>query len=161
MKRLKFLIVFLIFTGFTARADLLTPFTDVVLKSVEPGKEYILKGPNNKSFMVKNTSNSKIKVEIKVGKPAKSDLKEDYKKIPDTDWISLKDKNLTVGPGEWNQTEIVLKVPDEKKYFGNRYQAYIQTRTAEGKIRAGLRSRILFTVGERKGIFKRIFWFLR
>lgn len=161
MKLLKLLAAVLVLAVNTASPGLLTPFTESILNSVEPGVDYVLTGPREVKLMVKNTSGSQVKVKVGVVKPAKNELKEDYKQIPDIDWITVKDKFLNIEPGQWGQTEAILRVPKEKKYYGKSYQAYIHTQTTKGKIRAGLKSRVLFTVKERRGFFKKIFWFLK
>ncbi len=161
LTKIKLIIIGVLFLAQGAFAGLLTPFTECRLDSVKPGEEYMLTGRNEAPLMIKNTSDTEVRVRIRAVKPPVGELKKNYEQIPDINWISIKDEYLTVGPGQWGRTEAVLRVPGGRTHSGKRYQAYIHTVTTKGRIRAGLESRVLFSVEERKGFFRRIFRFLR
>lgn len=136
---------------------ILTPFTECRLENVMPGKSYVIKSVNNKPLKIKNTGNTEVIVKIEVLRPSRNDLKDNYKQIPDVSWVSIEEDSLKILPGSWGQAKVFIKVPKNKAYYGNKYQAYLLIKTeGEGRIQAGLKSRILFTVEKKKGVIKRI-----
>jgi len=145
----------------SASVGLSSPFTECVLDSVEPGREYFLTTPRGVPYIIKNISDSQIGVEIIVSRPVESELRNGYSRIPDTGWITVRQRELTLEPGEWKQIEVVLKVPAGREHRGKSYQANISAGTTGGLVRPAVGSSVLFTVSERKGFFRRIFWFLR
>ena len=140
--------------------EMLTPFTEAVLKDVEPGVEYKLKGPRGVEYKIKNKSDIDLVLHMEVIKEVYGMQREGYEVIPDTSWIRIKDDTLTVKKGEWAQTEIFLKVPEDEDHYGKSYQAYISAQHRETMIWPGISSYVLFTVKEKKSFLRRIFWFL-
>lgn len=134
---------------------ILTPFTECRIDNIVQGREHLLNMP----LKVKNTGSSSIEIEVEVIKPSLSELKEDYNQIPDVRWITTEKSSWTIEAGKWIETDVFIEVPKDKRWCGNKYQAYLLTKTVGGggRIQAGLKSRILFSVKERKGFFKRIF----
>lgn len=140
---------------------ILTPFTECRIDNIVQGEKYLLNMP----LKVKNTDSSSIEIEVEVIKPSLSELKEDYNQIPDIRWITIEKSSFTIEAGKWIETNVFIEVPKDKRrkfrcqWRGNKYQAYLLTKTVGGggRIQAGLKSRILFSVKERKGFFKRIF----
>ncbi|MFC2061089.1 hypothetical protein ACFLUV_01100 [Elusimicrobiota bacterium] len=152
------LLVFLLCAANVWGMGILSPFTECKLNDIEPGKKYSIKETTRKTVKIKNTGKEEIKVVVKAVKPSGEELKEGYMVIPDTGWVLPEKENITIGPGEWGETDLFISIPKDKKYCGNSYQAYISMETAgSGRIQAGLKSPLLLSVEEYKpGIFKKI-----
>ncbi len=138
---------------------ILTPFTEQRVENIKLGKKYLIK-----PLKVKNTGKDKVKVKVEVLKPSLSELKEDYEQISDISWIIIEKTTFTIKSEEWAKTDIFIRIPKNKLYYGKKYQVWLLTQTVSktGLIQAGLKSRLLFSTARKKGFFKRIFgWILK
>jgi hypothetical protein len=123
------------------------------MENIEPGRQYAVR-----PLKVKNTGEQDIRIEIEAIKPQDNELKDGYSRIPDVGWITLEKDDFVIEPDSWAQTNVLIKVPKDKRYYGKKYQAYILTKTkSRGRIQAGLKSRILFSVKKKKGGIRSLF----
>ena len=131
-------------------AGISTTFAEVILKDLEIGRSYSTKGIAHMPLCVMNTGGETIDLKIDVLIPQPADLKKGYEAIPDVSWIRLeKDFFSDLAPGEQAVTDVILTIPDDKKYAGKKYQVYLRSHTVGKKglaIAVGLRSRLLFTM---------------
>ena len=129
-----------------------TTFVQAKVENLEPGKEYSITDLT-KSLVIKNTT-SKITTDIEISpENAKEyNLIDGYEPLPDISWIKVKKSYFKdVGPGEKVETEVTISIPDNKAYYGKKYQAYLYSHTAgKGTFRMGLMSRLLIHTKEYK-----------
>jgi len=130
-----------------------TGFTEVVVQDLNVGKNYMIGKKVNQKLRVRNRGENSIELKMEVLVPSRSDLKEGYEPIPDTSWIELEKDYFFVEPSKSAETDVVITVPNDKKYLGKKYQAYIWSHTVgKGKlpIALGLKSRLLLEISEKE-----------
>lgn len=150
-------LIFLICFSGALGMGILTPFIECKMDNLKPGKRYSTARMRNMPLKVKNAGENEVRVKIEVLKPAKGELRQGYEQIPDVSWISMEKDSFNLKPGSYDQTDVFVEVPKKKEYYGKKYQAFLLIGTAGGgRIQAGLKSLILFSVQEKKGVFRRI-----
>ncbi len=150
-----FCILFLTGTLFGQMHSLGVKFSDVILSGMKPGMVYSLKKEEGIPFTVINHTKKKADVEVTIGKPIKSQMKENYEPIPDVSWISVFPSRFSLGQNEEMDCDIIISIPPDEKYANRHFQAMIHTESA-GKpggrgisISMALESRIRFSTGPR------------
>ena len=130
-----------------------TTFTEVVVRNLSIGKNYVIGQKIGRQLRVRNKSEDPIELKMEVLVPSKSELKEGYEPIPDASWIELEKDYFSVEPSKFALTDVIITVPSDKKYLGKKYQAYIWSHTVgKGKlpIALGLKSRLLLEISEKE-----------
>jgi len=100
-----------------------------------------------------NRGKNPIKLRMEVLVPSLSELKEGYEPIPDASWVELEKDYFFVEPSKYAVTDIIITVPNDKKYLGKKYQVYIWSQTVGGgqlPIALGLKSRLLLETSEKE-----------
>ena len=124
-------------------------FVEERLENLKPGRSYSVKEMAGKALSIINTTdNVTVDIAIEAEKPVAHNLVKGYEPIPDLSWIKIKKNYFSgVGPKESAETDIIIKVPPNKKHYGKKYQVYIYSHTAgQASFRIGLMSRILLEV---------------
>ena len=128
-----------------------TRFVEVKLEDMELGKTYSVKEEINRPLVVVNTTEDKtIDIEIEPEAPVEYNLVQGYEPIPDLSWIEIEKSYFeNVGPNEYAETDIIITIPEDKKYYGKKYQVYIYSHTAsKATFRMGIMSRIFLHIGK-------------
>jgi hypothetical protein len=130
-----------------------TPFVNVELRSVVPGRALHIRDSEGHRLRVKNLGVSPVRVSIDVLIPQPSQLSPGARVIPDVKWIQAEPRVLELGAHEEKEADLVLKVPQDKTFRGGYFQAMIWSHgipsTAEGMtISAGLLSKVRFRIKE-------------
>ena len=133
-----------------------TTFSSVLIENLKIGKSYSLLKTVNLPLKIKSTYNRNIKIKITVLKPYKDELKKGFEIIPDTLWIKIKNDLLTIKPKGSAFTDVIIKIPYDKKYLGKKFQVMIWSRTTGKGIGCGLKSRLLFTIVPLKKTKKKV-----
>jgi len=155
-------------------AGLSTPFADVYLDNLRIGETYNLTERFNLPFRVYYKANSPGEIWVRVEQPPANEVPPPYEVIPDTSWIRLSKYRYLVLPYEEAVGDVIISIPDDEKYLGKKYQAYLRI-SAEpprdlslGKgigmsILPGLLARMRFSIApkplteeEKKKIFQRV-----
>ena len=103
----------------------------------------------NLPLAVENTGDKNVNLKIDVLPPNKDELKEGYEPLPDSSWIKIAKDLFEVEPKGMAVTDVIISIPDDERYLGKRYQAWIWSHTVgPGMIGVGLKSRILFSIAE-------------
>lgn len=123
-----------------------TTFGEVKVENLKIGKEYSLEEVAKFPLIVNNTSDEVLELKVEVLYPKPKELKEDFEPIPDISWITLEKEEFTLKPQEEAKTDVIIRIPDDKKYLGKRYQVYIWSHTVGRSLGVGLKSRLLFTI---------------
>lgn len=141
-----FLSIIFVVSNTLIAGGLSTTFVEVRLKNIVPGRTYSVEKETGMQLVINNTTETKkVDIAIEAEKPVDYNLVPGYEPIPDLKWVVIK-KNYfkDVGPNQHAYTDILIKIPRDKKFANKKYQVYIYSHTA-GKetIRMGLMSRIL------------------
>jgi hypothetical protein len=135
--------------GYLYAGGLSSYFVETKLENLKPGRTYSVKNMTGKSLVVVNTTdNMTVDLAIEPEKPVDYNLVPGYEPIPNLSWVKI-EKNYfkKVGPKQSIDTDIVLTIPPNKKYYGKKYQVYIYSHTTgPGTFRVGLMGRILFNI---------------
>lgn len=143
--------------GLVYALGLSTNFGEVLLDNLQPGKTYSTKNIINMPLRIVNTDKTAtdLKIEILIPKNEPANLKEGFEPIPDSRWIRLEKEHFeNVRPGEIAETDVIITIPESSFYAGKKYQVYFYSHTISKSgttIAVGLRSRLLFTVRQKKG----------
>ena len=79
-------------------------------------------------IMVKNDSDSVRSYTLRAVKPEDIDikLKEGFKLVPSTNWVSFERKRITVGPGEWKQVKLFIEIPEKRENYNKKWEFYLE-----------------------------------
>ncbi|MBU1077401.1 MAG: hypothetical protein KKH98_08925 [Spirochaetes bacterium] len=127
-----------------------TSFAEVLLENLHIGKSYNIGKIANFPIEVFNTSPKRIQLTIKPVMPDK--VKSGFEPIPDLGWITLSKTDFILDPDGSAKSDIIITIPDNKKYLGGKYEVNILSsgsklgRKGMFGFEAALRSRLLFTV---------------
>ena len=131
-----------------------TPFVSVSAPGVVPGKEYSLKKHGLRTLKIYNKSAGPVTVKVAV-LPEK--LKKDYDSVRDVSWIEIKKPSLKIPAGSFAETDIAIKVPEMKNFYGRKFSAVIMSAASGGgNLSAGLRSKLFFTTARKKSLWQKI-----
>lgn len=128
-------------------AGLSTGFSEVMLENLELGKVYSTKEVAGLPLAVVNTGDEAVDLKIELLLPQESELKEGFEPIPDLSWVKLEAIEFKgVEPQDAATTDVIISIPDDKKYQGKKYQVFIWSHTVGRMIGVGLKSKLLFTI---------------
>ena len=150
-KYIRLIIIFLIL-GFCVihkleASGLSTGFSEVTLENLETGHVYRTKETANLPLVVVNTGNLPIDLKIELILPQPAELKEGYEPIPDLSWIKFEQADFKeVKLNDSAISDVIIAIPNDKKYQGKKYQVFIWSHTTGTKIGLGLKSKLLFTI---------------
>jgi hypothetical protein len=155
-------------------AGLSTPFADVYLDNLRIGETYNLTERFNLPFRVYYKAGSPGEIWVRVEQPPANEVPPPYEVIPDTSWIRLSKYTYLVLPFEEAVGDVIISIPNDEKYLGKKYQAYLRI-SAESprnlpigkgigmEILPGLLARIRFSIApkplteeEKKKIFQQV-----
>ena len=126
-----------------------TPFIEVNLGCLEPGGTFSVVERRRIPLSVTNVGDEPVQLVIEVVRPSLKELRQGYEAIPDINWIRFQQDRFVVGPGKNAITNVFITVPDDERYVGHKYQAWLWSHTPPGGgITAGLRSLLLFSICE-------------
>lgn len=127
-----------------------THLGEVVVENLQVGQMYSLAELANLSLRVTNTSDYRVGLRMDVLIPDEVELKHEARPIPDMSWINLTCDSFTLDAGQDAVADIIIRIPDEDRHLGKRFQFMIWSHTVpttEGGmyLATGLKSRIIFT----------------
>lgn len=130
-------------------AGISTGFSEVRLENLRIGISYSVKKTANMPLVIMNTGSNPIdlKVELLAAEPA--ELKEGFLPIPDLSWVKLERRDFKdIKPGAEAVTDVIISIPQDKKYQGKKYQLFIWSHTVGKAIGIGLKSKLIFTIAQ-------------
>lgn len=138
-------------TGTALAGGLSTQLGEVVIENLQIGQTYNLRDLANLSLTVSNNCDFEIDLAMDPLVPEQSELKQGALAIPGLSWISLTQNRHVMTPKGRATTEILLSIPDDDQYLGQKFQVTIWShsvpRPGAGMALAyGLKSRIIFTI---------------
>ncbi|GEM_PF-1751669 len=135
--------------------SILTPFTECFIEDLKPGEEYYLSELTGDYVKVNNPGDRTENLKLGFEEPAAKD--EAHESIPDAKWLRPLNSSMKLKPGQWEKTDVLIKIPSGKEYYGRSFRVdlLIET-TGEEDIQAAIRSRVVLETKERKGLWRRI-----
>lgn len=154
------ILVFVAAAGAQA-GGLSTQLGEVVIENLQVGQTYNLKQLANLRLTVTNDCDDTVALKMDILLPDSSQLKGGAKRLPDTSWVRLSQDSFILGPSEKASSDIVLSIPNDDQFLGQKFQVAIWSHTvnfgSKGMlIGYGLESRVIFTtdtVRAKKGEF--------
>ncbi len=151
-----YIIISFLFTfcsNFVFCSGISTSFSEVLLEDLQPGVKYSIEKIAN--FPLKVINNSSEKVSLKIEAIESSNLRPGFEKIPDLSWISLEKNEFSLNPYETAITDLLIQIPDKKKYLDKKYQvniwSHVLSKNEGGVVFApGLESVLLITTNKVK-----------
>ncbi|MGQ0645003.1 MAG: hypothetical protein ACT4O3_05880 [Elusimicrobiota bacterium] len=134
------------FSWAQAGVGLTTRYVDVVLDGLQTGRAYDISRSDSQVFSITNPGSEPLTVAVEPQSPLPGGLKPGYEPVPDASWIKIDPARFPLAPGETRSARVTLTVPADPRWTGRHFQASLWTRTVEGPITAGLRSRVRFSV---------------
>jgi len=124
---------------------------EVRLENLKIGASYNMKDMARKPYRVTYRGESEVEIAVEVLAPREDELKDGYEAIPDLSWVKVTNDRFFLGPGESAYSDVVITIPDDKKYFGKRYQAHIHAHSVgavQGVIGLALTSRVMIGIAQ-------------
>jgi hypothetical protein len=129
-----------------------TRFVEEKLADIKPGKMYSVEKMTKRALVVTNTTKDQtVDIRIAPEKPVDYNLVPGYEPTPNLGWVKVVKKYFkNIGPNQSAKTDIIIRIPNKKKYYGKKYQVYIYSHTAgKGTFRVGLMSRLLIHTAQK------------
>lgn len=127
-----------------------TGFGKVVLENVPIGKTYSMRKDSKFPLVIKNESDKKVNLKLEVIIPKEGEVQEGYEPLPDVRWVTLENNSFTVESNGEAETDVIINVPDDRQYLGRKFHIFILSYTTGESLGIGLKSKLLFSVGEVK-----------
>lgn len=127
-----------------------TGFGKVILEDIPMGRTYSMRKDAKFPLRIKNESDRTVNLKVEVLVPDESDVQQGYEPIPETRWISLEKNQFVIGPNDTAETDVLIDIPNDSKYSGRKFHVFIMSYTTGESLGIGLKSKLLFSVGEAK-----------
>lgn len=144
------IIIFLLTPLVSYAYGLETGFGKIILENVPIGINYSMRDNAKFPLTIKNTGDKKVTLKIEVLIPQKDEIQKGYEAIPETNWIKLEKEEFVIPAKGEAETDVVISIPDEKKYLGKKFHAFIWSRTVEDNLGVGIKSKLLINTKETK-----------
>lgn len=131
-------------------AGIQTQFVEVILENLKTGESYSLAKERNFPLSITNTGDGSVVIKVEPLRPEPVELIKGFEPIPDPSWIRFERDVFTVSPNGTGQTDILITIPNDRRYLGKKYQVTIFSRSISGMIGVGFRSRVLFSIDSAK-----------
>jgi len=156
MKRVLITFVSLCFIGLVlASVNIVTPFVSISVKEVVPGEKFSLVKNGYPALRIYNRSQKKVEIKFSVLK-----IEDEQGNRVNKNCIRFEKNIVEVLPEDFAETDVFIKLPKEKKYFGKKFKGIIISEVISisgDYISAGLSSKIfIITKKRKKGIFEKV-----
>jgi len=141
--------IMIIFSGIIfAGLNILTPFVDVTVKGVIPGKEFSLSRNGYPKLRVYNKGKEKIVVKVEI--ESREQKRESR--------VMIEKEVFEIEPDSFGETDLIIFVPKKKENYGKKFEKeiLITGKTEAGNIQGGLRSKVIFYTVKKKSFWKRV-----
>ena len=126
-----------------------TGFGKVIMEKIPMGRDYSMRKDAKFPLVIENKSDKEMEVKLEVLIPKVGEIQEGYEAIPDANWIALEKDALVIEPNGKSETDVIIRVPDNKEYLGRRFHVFIWSHTMGEAVGIGIKSKLLFSVGEK------------
>ena len=137
----------------TSATELATSFVNVFVFNVPLGTPRRVEDSAGKGLMLYNKGDDPLSIHVEAVFPSAKELRSPAEPVPDTRWIQIQPENIEVPAHGRAEVQVIILVPNDKKYRSHLYQAMISSRAqslaGQGVIlSAGLKSRLTFKVAD-------------
>ncbi|MCX5713240.1 MAG: hypothetical protein NT033_00160 [Candidatus Omnitrophica bacterium] len=101
-------------------------------------------------LVIKNESDKKVNLKLEILIPKEEEVQQGYEPLPDIKWITLENSSFTVEPNDEAETDVIINIPYDRQYIGRKFHVFILSCTTGASLGLGLKSKLLFSVGEVK-----------
>ena len=156
-----FAFVFVLSKPLFSKTGISTNIVNLFIGKVPVNQEYSLNKSFHRPLKVTNKGDRIIEVVITPKIPEESGLSKDFLQTPDLNWIKIVPDRFRLNPKQANLSDVIITIPDKRKYKGRNYQVNIEISGAATDDKRGLQivpsllSKLRFTVDGRKSF---LFW---
>ncbi|MFH1540836.1 MAG: hypothetical protein ABID79_03160 [Elusimicrobiota bacterium] len=156
------LLLVILYPSFVFADGLSTNFVNINLENLSINKEYNFRVSHNLPLKITNKSKKNIDIVIDVQIPKIDSLKPNINPIPSTNWVIVLSQKHSLSPAETSISDVVLKIPKNKKLCGKTFQFNIEIcgypSQKEGWVIVvpSLLSKVRFSIEKKKKKF--LFW---
>ncbi len=149
-----FAICCLLFTASVFASTLSTNFAEVFVDNLKIGGAYNLTEVANFPMWIGYRGDAPTDLKIDIVTPSSTELKSGYEPIPDTSWITVSKNIISLLPDESANLDVTINIPNDEKYLGKKYQAYVHVVTVPSKdakgiaISLALKGRVIFGIAK-------------
>lgn len=118
-----FMLAFCAAPAFSSR--LATNYASVYAGNLKIGGSYNLTEAANLPMWLSYEGDIPVMIQLEVVKAGGSDLRAGYEPIPDTSWITFSKDRFEVKPGESENIDVIVNVPNDKNLCGKKYQLFV------------------------------------
>jgi hypothetical protein len=138
-----------------ARASTLsTNFAEVNVDNLKIGGTYNLTEAARYPLWVSYSGDVPVDLRFEPVVPSPSELKSGYEPVPEASWITFSKNGASLLPDETATADVTITVPNDEKYLGKKYQAFVLITSIPPRGNNGaamsfslaLKGRILFAV---------------
>ncbi len=147
------IIAVLVLSAGSVHADALAlrNYAEILVQNLQIGQTYSMINLVNLPLEIANNGDAPATVEINVFKPSPGKTKPGFEPIPDTSWITIAPKQVTIAAHAVYDTDVKISIPKDKALLGKKFHADLHVRTLpEGKsmmmIALAVQGRFLFTI---------------
>ena len=140
--------------GPAGASTLSTNFAEVYVDNLKIGGAYNLSETARYPMWVSYSGDVPVDLRFESVAPGSAELKSGYEPVPDASWITISRKSVSLLPDETVTADVTITVPNDEKYLGKKYQAYVlitsvppkENNAAGMAFSLALKGRVLFTV---------------
>jgi len=143
----------LLLCGPALASTLSTNFAEVNVDNLKIGGVYNLSETARYPMWVGYSGDVPVDLKFESVTPGAAELKSGFEAVPDVSWISFSRKSASLLPDETVTVDVTITVPNDEKYLGKKYQAYVLISSVAPKdggtgmtFLLALKGRVLFTI---------------
>ncbi|MCD4813956.1 hypothetical protein K8S19_09750 [bacterium] len=130
-------------------------YSEIVVENLSVGGNYSMINLVNLPLKIINKNEAEVKIRFKILFPTKNDLREGFEPIPDPKWIIIAPTETNIAAKETYSTDVLINIPDDKKYLNKKYQVEIVAEQVPAKghfvsIALAVKGHVMFTVAPQK-----------
>ena len=114
-------------------AGIASSTSEIEAKNLRIGETYNLTQIASLPFKVTSTGTPN-RIKITLLSPPTEQCRNGYEPVPDVTWVSISKDSFDLLTGETGTADIIIKIPNDEKYLGKKYEMYIFSVTAPPSI---------------------------
>ncbi len=117
-----------IFIPCRAFAGLACPTADLEIDNLRIGQVYNLTQMGSMPYKITSTF-MQNRVQVTLLNTTTGECMPGFEPVPDMTWVSISKDNFVLMAGETGSADIVIRIPNDEKYLGHKYQMKILAKT--------------------------------
>ena len=140
--------------GNAGASTLATNFAAVYVDNLKVGGIYNLTETARYPMWVNWTGDVPVDLQYETVIPGAAELIAGYEPVPDAGWVTISKRTVSLLPDETDTVDVTITIPNDDKYLGKKYQAYVLVTSVPPKnakatglaFALALKGRVLFTI---------------